>query len=60
VSKLAKNSMTYFMDGPFPSPSSSQAHSSQVKFRLLHDTLERTGQASDDTAATEAYYIKGH
>jgi len=34
--------------------------SSQVKFRLLHDTLERIWEASTDTTATETYYRKGY
>ena len=33
--------------------------SSQVKYRLLHGRLERIGEASADTAATETYYMKG-
>ena len=34
--------------------------SSQVKYRLLHGRLERIGEASADTAATETYYMKGY
>ena len=33
---------------------------SQVKYRLLHGRLERIGEASADTAATETYYMKGY
>ena len=29
---------------------------SQVKYRLLHGRLDRIGEASADTAATETYY----
>jgi len=32
----------------------------QVKYRLLHGRLERIGEASADTAATETYYMKGY
>jgi len=31
--------------------------SSQVKYRLLHGRLERLGEASADTSATETYYM---
>ena len=34
--------------------------SSQVKYRLLHGRLEKIGEASADTAATETYYMKGY
>src|SRR6218665_3172285 len=34
--------------------------SSQVKYRLLHGILEKIGEASADTAATETYYMKGY
>src|SRR6218665_3235565 len=33
--------------------------SSQVKYRLLHGRLEKIGEASAATAATEAYYRRG-
>ena len=33
---------------------------SQAKCRLLHGRLERIGEASADTAATETYYMKGY
>ena len=31
----------------------------QVKYRLLHGRLEKIGEASADTAATETCYISG-
>src|SRR6218665_3286298 len=34
--------------------------SSQVTYRLLHGRLEKIGEASADTAATETYYMKGY
>src|SRR6218665_3128219 len=34
--------------------------SSQVKYRLLHGSLEKNWEASADTAATETYYMKGY
>src|SRR6218665_60020 len=37
-----------------------KSKSSQVKYRLLHGRLERIGEASADTAATETYYMKGY
>ena len=34
--------------------------SQSVKYRLLHGRLEKIGESSADTAATETYYMKGY
>ena len=41
-------------------PSLKRVESSQVKYLLLHGRLERIGEASADTAATETYYMNGY